>query len=118
MKKDDFENASFGVFRSIKNSNFIEINNSIFNNRKLSWSAIGIFVYLFSIPDLNTKDYKSLLINKEKNRMEIEKIKFNKKDLDNKIENDLKELEKYGYLIRKINEESGEEDWILNDCPD
>lgn len=72
------------VFKVHKSKNFTIISNGIINNRKLSWKARGILIYLLSKPDDWTVKLYDLINNSEN-------------DGEVAVKSALKELRKYGY---------------------
>lgn len=74
------------IFRTHHDKNFTTINNYICRDNRLSWKAKGIWLYAFSNRDSWTF-YLSDLINQST-------------DGKDSVNAGLKELEKYGYLIR------------------
>ena len=74
---------SFGLKRL--NQGVTEINNSVFEDERLSWKAKGLLACLLSKKD-----------NWKINKKELENIS---KDGRDSITNAINELEKYGYII-------------------
>ncbi len=72
------------IIRTIKKTQYVTINNSVFTDSRLSWKAKGIMGYLLSRPD----DWKVIIGNLVKQS----------KDGRDAVYSGLKELKEYGYL--------------------
>lgn len=87
--------------------NFTHINNEVIRDKKLTWKAKGIFLYLWSLPD-DWSYYET----------EVEKHASDKLA---SLKSGLKELETYGYLSRKRGRDTkgklGESIWTLHEHP-
>lgn len=90
------------------NRNYTNISNVLARDKRLSWKARGIFLYMWGQAD-NWQFYVSEIAN-------------HATDGERALTSGLKELEKYGYLVRKhrIAKHGGFAgmDWILSDCPE
>lgn len=90
------------------NNNYTNISNVLARDKRLSWKARGIFLYMWSQAD-NWQFY-------------VKEIASHSVDGERALTSGLKELETYGYLIRKhrIAKHGGFSgmDWILTDCPE
>ena len=82
------------IIRTVKKSQYVTINNSVFTDKRLSWKAKGIMGYLLSRPD----DWKVIVGDLIKQS----------KDGKDAVYTGLKELKKYGYVEqRTIRREDG-----------
>lgn len=82
------------IIRTVKKSQYVTINNSVFTDSRLSWKAKGIMGYLLSRPD-NWKVIIGDLVKQSKDGRDA-------------VYSGLKELKKYGYLEqRPIRNEEG-----------
>lgn len=90
------------------NNNYTNVSNVLARDKRLSWKARGIFLYMWSQAD-NWQFY-------------VKEIASHSVDGERALTSGLKELETYGYLIRKhrIAKHGGFAgmDWILTDCPE
>ncbi|MCC4518352.1 helix-turn-helix domain-containing protein [Limosilactobacillus reuteri] len=90
------------------NDNYTNISNILARDKRLTWKARGIFLYMWSQAD-NWQFY-------------VREIASHAVDGERALTSGLKELEKYGYLIRKhrIAKHGGFAgmDWILTDRPE
>jgi len=94
------------IYRAEHKKNYTVVNNFICKDNRLSWKAKGIWLYAFSRPD----DWE-----------------FNLSDLLNQATDGkdsvyagLKELEKYGYLLREQTRQEGKfskADWVFHETP-
>ena len=95
--------------RLIKNTgkNYVNINNALVRDKRLSWKARGIFAYMWSQAD-NWQFY-------------VSEIASHATDGKDALASGLKELEKYGYLKRQnrltVDGKISGKDWILSDLP-
>lgn len=74
------------IFRVVHNSNYSVINNTICNDPRLSYKAKGIWMYAFSKPN-DWSFHLNDLVN-------------HATDQKSSVKSGLRELEKYGYLVR------------------
>lgn len=74
------------IIRVQKNENYTTINNTALKDTRLSFKAKGLMAYMLSVPD-DWKFYQSELTNRAADGV-------------SSIRSGLKELEKYGYLVR------------------
>ena len=90
------------------NDNYTNISNILARDKRLTWKARGIFLYMWSQAD-NWQFY-------------VREIASHAVDGERALTSGLKELEEYGYLIRKhrIAKHGGFTgmDWILTDRPE
>lgn len=90
------------------NNNYTNISNILVRDKRLTWKARGIFLYMWSQAD-NWQFY-------------VREIASHAVDGERALTSGLKELEECGYLIRKhrIAKHGGFAgmDWILTDCPE
>lgn len=90
------------------NKNYTNVSNVLTRDKRLSWKARGIFLYMWSQAD-NWQFY-------------VKEIATHATDGERSLTSGLKELEKYGYLVRKhrIAKHGGFDgmDWILTDDPE
>ncbi|TPR16670.1 DnaD domain-containing protein [Apilactobacillus timberlakei] len=94
-----------------RESNFTHVKNDIFDTDKyevntLSWKAMGIFTYMWHLPD-NWEFYEDELAS-------------HAKDGKDGLRSGIKELEQAGFLKRDWHRRSGKfasYDWILNESP-
>ena len=90
------------------NDNYTNISNILARDKRLTWKARGIFLYMWSQAD-NWQFY-------------VREIASHAVDGERALTSGLKELEEYGYLIRKhrIAKHGGFAgmDWILTDRPE
>lgn len=95
------------LIRVVHNKNYTIINNTIATDARLSWKAKGLFFYAFSRPE-DWSFYISEIIKKST-------------DGKDSVYAGLKELEKYGYLVRNHKKnESGQFDgisWTFYEVP-
>lgn len=87
---------------------FTTISNHILKNKELSFKAKGLLVYMWSLPD-NWNFHETELTNRATDGLAS-------------VRSGLKELEKYGYLVRgkrkRIDGQlTSETDWIISDTP-
>jgi hypothetical protein len=89
------------------NKNYTNVSNQLIRDKRLSWKARGIFVYLWSQAD-NWQFY-------------VSEVATHATDGKDSLASGLKELEKYGYLKRKnrltVNGKISGMEWILSDSP-
>ena len=90
------------------NKNYTNVSNVLTRDKRLSWKARGIFLYMWSQAD-NWQFY-------------VKEIATHATDGERSLTSGLKELEKHGYLVRKhrIAKHGGFDgmDWILTDDPE
>lgn len=90
-----------------RTSGYTNVSNALVTDKRLSWKARGIFIYLWCQAD-NWQFY-------------VEELVRHSTDGRDSLQNGLKELEKYGYLVRKNKQtDSGKFGgimWILSDNP-
>lgn len=94
------------IFRVQHNKDYTVINNFICKDNRLSWKAKGIWLYAFSRPD----DWE--FYQKEMMSHSI--------DGEDSFRSGLKELEKYGYLVRNKKKDSQGKfsyDWTFHEKP-
>ncbi len=94
------------IFRVEHKRNYTVVHNFIATDENLSWKAKGIWLYAFSRPD----DW-------EFNMCDIIK---KSKDSRESVRSGLKELEKFGYLVRSQSRENGQygkADWVFHETP-
>lgn len=87
--------------------NYTNISNQLVRDKRLSWKARGIFIYLWSQAD-NWQFY-------------VGEVQQHATDGKDSLQSGLKELEKFGYLTRKARFTDSRKidgiDWILSDLP-
>lgn len=92
--------------RKVYDRGFTTIDNTVINDKTLSWKAKGLFVYLWSQSD-------------EWNFYEREVVKHATGGLTS-LRTGIHELEKHGYLLRKRERKGGKVQgsiWLLKDSP-
>lgn len=90
-----------------KKNNFTITDNKLIKDDRLSWKARGIFIYLWAMPD----DWNFY----------VEEVAKHSKDKVEALQTGLSELEKYGYLERKMTKSKGRftgMSWKLSDTGD
>ncbi|MFA5321962.1 MAG: hypothetical protein WC373_04755 [Smithella sp.] len=68
--------------------NYVQIDKHCFNDKNLSWKATGLHSYLMGLPDDWTVNSKDLVKRKKDGRISLRGA--------------MKELEKSGYITRKV----------------
>lgn len=87
------------IIRTVKKSQYVTINNSVFTDSRLSWKAKGIMGYLLSRPD-NWKVIVGDLVKQSKDGRDA-------------VYTGIKELKKYGYIEqRPVRSEEGKKSII------
>ncbi len=79
---------SGGIIRTKKDKGYFVASNRPFNDSRLSWAARGVLAYLFSKPDDWELRFSDLLNQGDLGRDALRGV--------------LKELQRYGYLVRQI----------------
>jgi hypothetical protein len=95
------------IFRTNHSKNYTVINNTICTDSRISFKAKGIWMYAFSRPD-DWVFYLKDIVNQSK-------------DGEDSVRSGLKELEKYGYLVKAQNRKEdgtfGHIDWEFFEVP-
>lgn len=93
--------------KRFKKNHFTITDNKLIKDDRLSWKARGIFIYLWAMPD----DWNFY----------VEEVAKHSKDKVEALQTGLSELEKYGYLERKMTKSKGRftgMSWKLSDTGD
>lgn len=94
------------IIRVEKNKDFVVINRTVLNDKRLSWKAKGIMAYMLAMPD----DWVFYL----------DELETHSTDGQTSFRNGFNELKKYGYTVRKRERKpNGKFEWrtIVHEVP-
>lgn len=103
---DRIKGEEMAIYRVQKNENYVVMNKTSLQDKRLSWKAKGLHTYMLSMPN----DWKFYDIELEKHA----------KDGKDALKSAIKELKEYGYMRReRRRNEEGKFEWesLVYECP-